>query len=180
MNKKKAKLLIALVVVIGGIGALVATSMSSTLTYYMTPSELLTKVADDGESVYGERVRVGGTVITDTTKGKASTRKWEFKITDSESESEMILVSLKETVPSNRITVKYNGILPDTFQDGVIAIADGTLDENGVFTADSILAKCPSKYEPTDEQQKDMADKGKADKEANRDAGDKVIEQDTK
>ena len=177
MNKKKAKLVIALVVVIGGIGALVATSMSGTLTYYMKPSELLSKAVDDADSVYGELVRVGGTVISDTTKGKASTRKWEFKITDSESEDEMVLVSLKETAPSNRITVKYNGILPDTFQDGVIAIADGTLDKNGVFTADTILAKCPSKYEPTDAEQEEMGEKGKADKDAGRDAGKKVLEQ---
>ena len=177
MNKKKAKLLIALVVVVGGIVALVATSMSGTLTYYMKPSELLAKAADDAEAVYGERVRVGGTVISDTTKGKASTRKWEFKITDALSEDEMVLVSLKETAPSSRITVKYNGILPDTFQDGVIAIADGTLDKNGVFTADTILAKCPSKYEPADQQQKDMGEKGKADKESGRDAGKKVTGQ---
>lgn len=177
MNKKKVKLVVALVVVIGGIGALVATSMSGALTYYMKPSELLAKASVDAEAVYGERVRVGGTVISDTTKGKASTRKWEFKITDAENESEMILVSLKETLPSARITIKYNGILPDTFQDGVIAIADGTLDKNGVFTADTILAKCPSKYEPTDEQQEDMAKKGKADKDAGRDAGKKVLEQ---
>ncbi len=171
MNKKKVKLLIALFVVVGGIGALVVTSMSGTLTYYMKPSELLAKASVDAESVYGERVRVGGTVISDTTKGKASTRKWEFMVTDSESESEMVLVSVKETLPSNRLIVKYNGILPDTFQDGVLALADGTLDKNGVFTADTVLAKCPSKYEPTDQDQKDMAKKGQSDKESGRDAG---------
>lgn len=176
MNKKKAKLLIALVVVIGGIGALIVTSMGGAITYYMTPSEILVKAADDADSVYGERVRLGGTVIVDTTKGSAATRKWEFTITDDQDEQEMELVSLKETLPTNRIHVKYNGQLPDTFQDGVLAIADGTLDKNNIFTADTVLAKCPSKYEASDQEQKDMAEKGRADKEAGR-GTDKAIEQ---
>lgn len=176
MDKKKTKLLIALVVVIGGIGALIVTSMGSAITYYMTPSEILAKAADDPNQVYGERVRLGGTVIVKTTKGSAATRKWEFTVTDDQDEEEMELVSLEETLPSNRIKVKYQGQLPDTFQDGVLAIADGTLDKNNVFTADAVLAKCPSKYEPSDQEQKDMAEKGRSDKKAGL-GTDKAIEQ---
>jgi len=159
MNKKKIKLLIALVVIVGGIGALVYTSMESTVTYYMKPSEILAKVRNDADSVYGERVRVGGIVITKTVKGSAATHKWEFMITDGE-EDKIIPIAMSKTNPNNRITVKYKGVVPDTSKEGIIAIADGELGEDGVFVADTVLAKCPSKYEAAQQKKKEMPSKG--------------------
>ena len=167
MNKKKIKLLIAVVVIVGGIGALVYTSMESTVTYYMKPSEILTKVRNDGDAVYGERVRVGGIVIDKTVKGSAATHTWEFMITDGR-EDKILPVAMSKTTPNNRITVKYKGIVPDTFKEGIIAIADGELGKDGVFTADTVLAKCPSKYEATQQKDKAMAKKGAADKKEGR------------
>lgn len=169
MNKKKAKLFIALIVIIGGIGGLVYTSMQSTVTYYMKPSELLAKVAGEPDSIYGERIRVGGAVVKKTIKGSAASRKWEFVVTDDKSGgSKMELVSLAKTLPSNRVTVKYKGIMPDTFQEGVIAISDGVLNKDGVFTADTVLAKCPSKYQESQKKDIKMAKKGASDKKTGR------------
>ena len=167
MNKKKIKMLIALVVIIGGIGALVYTSMESTVTYYMKPSEILTKARNDGEAVYGERVRVGGIVINKTVKGSAAARKWEFMITDGR-EDKILPVAMGKTTPNNRIAVKYKGIVPDTFKEGVLAIADGVFSQDGVFTADTVLAKCPSKYEASQQKDAEMAKKGAADRKAGR------------
>ncbi len=168
MNKKKVKLVIAALVVVGGIGGLVFASMQDTVTYYMKPTEILAKVKNDASSVYGERVRVGGVVIQKTTTGSASSRSWEFTITDDKGTGDLELVSLSETLPETRILVKYKGIMPDTFQDGVIAIVDGSLDKNNVFVADTVLAKCPSKYEAADAEDEGMAKKGKADAEDGR------------
>lgn len=167
MDKRKAKLLIALVVVVGGIAALIITSMESTTTYYMKPSEILAKAADDGKSVYGQRIRVGGIVIDKTVKGSAATRQWEFMVTDGDGDK-IEPVAMAKTSPSNRVIVKYKGIVPDTFKEGVLAISDGVLDKNGVFTADTVLAKCPSKYEESQKKESDMAKKGKADKVSGR------------
>ncbi|MDP1809568.1 MAG: cytochrome c maturation protein CcmE [Actinomycetota bacterium] len=167
MNKKKVKLLIALVVIIGGIGALVYSSMKSTVTYYMKPSEILAKARADGKAVYGERVRVGGIVINKTVKGSAATRKWEFMVTDGR-EDKIVPVAMVKTTPENRLLVKYKGIVPDTFKEGVMAISDGILSKDGVFTADTVMAKCPSKYEASQQKEKEMAKKGAADKKAGR------------
>lgn len=167
MNKKKVKLLIALIIIIGGIGALVYSSMESTVTYYMKPSEILTKARDDGKAVYGARVRVGGIVVDKTVKGSAAERKWEFLITDGR-EDKILPVAFGKTNQNNRIKVSYKGIVPDTFKEGVLAIADGSLDKNGVFTADTVLAKCPSKYEAAQKKDKAMAKKGAADKASGR------------
>ena len=49
-----------------------------------------------------------------------------------------------ETLP-----VVYSGAVPDTFQeDAEMIVAEGTLDESGVFHSDLLMTKCPSKYEP--------------------------------
>jgi cytochrome c-type biogenesis protein CcmE len=168
MKKKKAKLAIALVVIVGGIGGLVYSALQSTMAYYMTPTEILAKAQVD-PTVYSERVRVGGMVIDGTVKGSASSRTWEFLITDFDEKSGMQSVAMKETTPENRIKIRYTGILPDTFREGAIAVADGELDEKGVFTADTVLAKCPSKYEEEDtDEDGAMEAKGAADKEAGR------------
>jgi len=45
--------------------------------------------------------------------------------------------------------VQYVGSdpVPDTFKDGVQAVVDGTLNQEGVFVGEKIQAKCASKYE---------------------------------
>ena len=43
--------------------------------------------------------------------------------------------------------MSYRGVLPDLFRDGQNVTAAGRLDEGGVFQADEIMTKCPSKYE---------------------------------
>ena len=48
-----------------------------------------------------------------------------------------------------RMKVVYTGTdpLPDTFKDGAQALADGRLDQDQVFRAGTVQAKCASKYE---------------------------------
>ena len=50
---------------------------------------------------------------------------------------------------NEQLKVAYTGTdpLPDTFKDGAQALADGKLDQDGVFRAAKIQAKCASKYE---------------------------------
>jgi cytochrome c-type biogenesis protein CcmE len=45
------------------------------------------------------------------------------------------------------IPVVYTGAVPDTFQEGADVVVEGRLTPRGVFEADRLLAKCPSKYE---------------------------------
>lgn len=48
----------------------------------------------------------------------------------------------------NEILVRYNGILPDLFHDGKGVIAEGYVDEHGIFIASSVLAKHDETYSP--------------------------------
>ena len=48
-----------------------------------------------------------------------------------------------------KIRVYYTGAKPDNFSDGVIVIVEGEWRE-GVFYAEKVQTKCPSKYEGED------------------------------
>jgi cytochrome c-type biogenesis protein CcmE len=45
------------------------------------------------------------------------------------------------------ITVRYAGIVPDTFKDDAEVIVSGSVKGDGTFVAKDLIAKCPSKYE---------------------------------
>jgi cytochrome c-type biogenesis protein CcmE len=46
------------------------------------------------------------------------------------------------------LPVTYTGVLPDLFREGQGVVAEGTLGPDGVFHADSVLAKHDEKYMP--------------------------------
>jgi cytochrome c-type biogenesis protein CcmE len=45
------------------------------------------------------------------------------------------------------LPVVYKGVVPDTMDQGESVVAEGHLGADGVFQANQILVKCPSKYE---------------------------------
>ena len=48
------------------------------------------------------------------------------------------------------VEVSYTGIVPDTFKAGADVVLKGRLAADGFHTApDGVVAKCPSKYEPS-------------------------------
>jgi cytochrome c-type biogenesis protein CcmE len=48
------------------------------------------------------------------------------------------------------LPVFYKGVQPDNFTEDVIVIVEGFIGENGVFEAEKVMTKCPSKYEGED------------------------------
>ncbi|QED49034.1 cytochrome c maturation protein CcmE [Cytobacillus dafuensis] len=48
------------------------------------------------------------------------------------------------------LPIRYEGVKPDNFSDDVIVIVEGFLREDGVFEAEKVQTKCPSKYEGED------------------------------
>jgi cytochrome c-type biogenesis protein CcmE len=49
-----------------------------------------------------------------------------------------------------RLRVVYRGVVPELFKPGAEIVAEGRLDETGVFEATQLLTKCASKYKPED------------------------------
>ncbi len=126
MLKGKLKFIFAIIIIAGAISYLVISGVKDTMVYYLTIDELQAKVPD----VYGERVRVSGTVVPGTIE-KDNNGDIKFKITDG----------------TNEINVNYSGIIPDIFADDVEAVVEGNYTQQNVFIADILLAKCPTKYE---------------------------------
>ena len=105
---------------------LVSYALRKTFAYYVTPSELAEKTLEPGA-----RLRLGGLVADGSLiRGQGTTVS--FKITD----------TLRD------VPVTFSGVLPDLFREGQGAVAEGVLESNGVFKADSVLAKHDENYMP--------------------------------
>jgi len=96
------------------------------IVFFNTPTDLKA-----GVHAPGTRIRLGGLVETGSWK-KADGARNDFVVTDTES----------------TVNVVYVGILPDLFREGQGVVAEGTFGQDGVFTADSVLAKHDENYMP--------------------------------
>jgi cytochrome c-type biogenesis protein CcmE len=105
-------------------------TQGSGVGYYMSVSEFL---ADPEVGRTG--LRVNGKVLHGTIQRATTGEDVEFQMSDG----------------SATLAVNYHGIIPDTFVDGADVVVEGSLQEDGVFVAHNLLAKCPSKYESADE-----------------------------
>jgi cytochrome c-type biogenesis protein CcmE len=59
-----------------------------------------------------------------------------------------LMVRFKLSDFSKEVTVEYTGILPDLFREGQGIVANGKLDNRGVFIAEEVLAKHDENYMP--------------------------------
>lgn len=50
------------------------------------------------------------------------------------------------------IPVQYTGVLPDLFREGQGVVADGYLDDRGIFQANRVLARHDENYMPAESQ----------------------------
>jgi cytochrome c-type biogenesis protein CcmE len=128
--RTRTKLWLVFVLVIGVICALVVTGITQAATYYLTVGELMEK----GKQASTIRVKISGNLAGDSVKWDPARMHLQFTLTD-------------ENDPQKRIAVIYKGAKPDDFVDGWPVIVEGKMQADGVFAADSLLVKCPSKYE---------------------------------
>ena len=113
-------------VLLSGAAFLVLKALEQNISYFYTPADLL------AENVTPEkRVRLGGLVETGSVKIEDGINL-TFNVVDGEA----------------RIAVSYTGIRPDLFREGQGVIAQGRLNENGMFVAETILAKHDENYVP--------------------------------
>ncbi len=129
-SRRSPRLLIIVLVAMGTIGYLIYTSISANSMYFLTVGELQQK----GASVYGEQVRVYGKVTPGTPKYEDGG-----------------LLRFNARADGAEMKVVYDGVVPDIFKDDVEVIVTGRYNANGVFEADELLAKCPSKFESAGE-----------------------------
>ena len=125
---RKQRLMIVLFIVLGSTLAvgLMLYAFNQGLNVFFTPTEIT-----EGVAPRGQNIRIGGMVK----EGSVVRQGLEG------SRIEFVATDLIEDV-----SVTFDGVLPDLFREGQGVVADGYLDEDGVFRAARILAKHDENY----------------------------------
>ena len=128
MTRKQRRL----VLIGGGLGvlavaaALVLSALRESIVFFNSPSDVAEK-----HVAPGARIRLGG-LVSPGSLVRGENLRIRFEVTDGKS----------------KLSVSYQGVLPDLFREGQGVVAEGALDPTGVFNADTILAKHDETYMP--------------------------------
>ncbi|HZP70615.1 MAG TPA: cytochrome c maturation protein CcmE [Pseudolabrys sp.] len=106
--------------------ALVLSALRDSIVFFNSPTDVAEK-----RLAPGARVRIGGLVKPGSLQRDAN-----------------LLVRFAVTDGKTEITVRYQGIVPDLFREGQGVVAEGKLDGDGIFVADTVLAKHDERYMP--------------------------------
>jgi cytochrome c-type biogenesis protein CcmE len=124
-RQKRLVIIVGIVAAVGVAAALVLNAFQSNLVFFYSPSQVVAK-----EAPIGRTFRLGGLVQAGSLQRDGVTVR--FLVTDT-----------ARTIP-----VRYQGILPDLFQEGKGVVAQGQVGEDGVFVAREVLAKHDENYMP--------------------------------
>ncbi|MEE8563339.1 MAG: cytochrome c maturation protein CcmE [Alphaproteobacteria bacterium] len=125
-KRRRLYVLLAAAVTLGGAAALVLNAFEDALVFFLTPTDLKARAVPDNRMI-----RIGG-LVEEGSLRKSGGIEVRFAITDL----------------TNRVQVRYRGILPDLFREGQGVVAQGLLGTDGVFAASQILAKHDETYMP--------------------------------
>lgn len=148
------KFIIGGVIIVAAIVYLIVSSLSANVQYFLTVEEVLSKQAA-GE-LTGRNVRASGAVLGDSIQYNMDTLELSFTIVHVPGDNLLLeeegglARALHNAVmdPGRpRLDVIYHGPVPDLLQNEAQAIITGEVLASGVFEADEILLKCPTKYE---------------------------------
>lgn len=123
---------LALVAIVAA-GLLAAWALRNQANYFYLPDQMMA----DPPAV-GQAVRLGGMVAEGSIEQQPDGITISFIVTDQ---------------GEARVPVIYKGILPDLFVENSGVVAEGSLDANGTFVADNLLAKHDENYVPRELQE---------------------------
>ncbi len=130
----------ASLIIVGGPLYMIGDSLfadSEALTYFHGADAVIAQQSE----FEGKRIKMGGHVEKGTIFQKPGTLEYQFDVRP------VAAMAKHPEALGKTITVRYTGVVPDTFKDDAEVVVTGKLDSEGVFQAQDLLAKCPSKYE---------------------------------
>ena len=146
------KFVIGGILILGAVVFLIWSSTAATSEYFLTIDELNEKSTE----VVNRNVRLTGAVIGESIQYDAESLTLTFEIAHVPGDQALIddegglaeALHLAVMDPSrSRMKIEYVGPLPDLLRHEAQAIVTGQLGEDGVFHAEELLLKCPTKYE---------------------------------
>ncbi len=120
------KVLVSVSLICGAAFYLLGGSLRRSLVYDRTVDQ----VVAERTTLTGEQIRVGGKLVPRSHRVPEGTTMHLFTI---RGEQEVVLV-------------RYRGLWPDAATDGRELMVEGSLDDDGILSADRVLARCPSRY----------------------------------
>ncbi|MBL4784535.1 MAG: cytochrome c maturation protein CcmE [Cohaesibacteraceae bacterium] len=125
-KQKRLSMIVAAGMVLALAVGLILWALNDQIVFFNSPSDIT-----EQKVKVGQRIRLGGLVEDDSiVRGEGTTIV--FSVTDN----------------ANSIKVSYTGILPDLFREGQGVVTEGSLQADGVFLADTVLAKHDENYMP--------------------------------
>ena len=146
MNPRRKKRLIAVssvIVLVAAATTVMLFSLSGSIDVFYTPTEIHEGKDSTGiKPTVGQRIRIGGLVVPGSVVRDGESLAVRFELID--------------TGP--KVSVEFNGILPDLFREGQGIVATGVLQTPTLIVAQEVLAKHDEEYMPPElaEQLKGM------------------------
>lgn len=148
----RMKFVIGGVLILAAVVYLIVSATQANAEYFMTVNELKAK----GTSIIGQNVRISGAVVGSTIQYDPQTLTLSFEVAhvtgdnkEVDAQGGLAAVLHAAVIDPNRerIKVVYIGPKPDLLKDEAQAVMTGELSADGVFHADELLLKCPTKYQ---------------------------------
>jgi cytochrome c-type biogenesis protein CcmE len=148
----RGKFIIGGLLIVAAIIYLIVSNSSANAQYFVTVDEMLT----GGPSMQGKQLRVSGAVVGDTIQYDSKTLELRFTVANVPGDNKEIeaqgglaevLHAAVEDTSRTRVEVVYYGAKPDLLRNEAQAIMTGRMGADGIFYADELLLKCPTKYE---------------------------------
>lgn len=148
----KPKFLVGGLLILAAVAYLIFSSTRASAERFITVQEM----EAEGSSIVGKSLRLTGAVVGDTIQYDPNTLTLTFEVAHAPADYEvteeqggLAEVLHQAVIDPNRERVKviYVGVKPDLLRNEAQAIMTGKLDENGVFHAEELLLKCPTRYE---------------------------------
>ena len=129
LKPKHQRLVLVVIALLALVAAalLAAWALRNQASYFYVPSDLVAEPPSPGQAV-----RLGGMVEAGSLKTRADGVTIDFVVGDGEA----------------RVPVVFTGIVPDLFVEGSGVVAEGSLQPDGTFKADNLLAKHDENYMP--------------------------------
>jgi len=146
------KFVIGGILILGAVVFLIWSSTAASAEYFLTIDELNAR----GAGVVDKNLRVSGAVIGDSIQYDAQSLTLSFDVAHVpadnlaiESEGGLAEVLHQAVMDPSRARMKvvYVGPKPDLLRNEAQAIMTGHMGEDGVFYAEELLLKCPTRYE---------------------------------
>lgn len=152
VSGNRMKFVMGGLLIVAAVVYLIASSTQAAAQYYLTIDELVAKA----ETVGDRDIRISGAVDGETISYDAQSLTLRFTIANVPADTDEIeaagglaevLHRAVEDENATRLEVQYEGPMPDLLRHEAQAIVTGRLGEDGVFYAEELLLKCPTRYE---------------------------------